>query len=375
VTAALRVSAFTPWYPDAEAPWQGTFVRHKLEALHHLGVDVRVLKLRRGRAGFRVHEVDLDGRRTPRPARVGLGAAHLAALVRRRQLWDEPCDVVLAEGVWATTLLRAVPLPLLGVLHGADPMTLSGARRDPVRRALTARALRRTDGLVAVGAPVMRGLPPDLRGRTTVIENGVPPGVFPRRRVPAGARFAAPDFPHLVTVGNVDTHKNQELLLRGFPAIRRVWPRARWTVVGDGPDRRRLQALRDRTGLTDAVRFTGRLPPAEVAAVLAGCDLFVLPSLREAFGCAYLEAMAVGVPTLVSRRAGLAALVDDERLVDPTDLGDIIGRARAVLGSEAGYSSAVAAGHAVAERCSWTAHAERLSDVLFSCIRPSRVRS
>jgi glycosyltransferase involved in cell wall biosynthesis len=297
-------------------------------------------------------------------------------MIRGSRLWAGPCDIILAEGHWVPTLVRAASLPMVGILHGLDPMTLSGARNDPVRKAIIARSLRRMDELVAVGIPVLHGLPPDLRHRTTVITNGVQLDQYPRRHVSAAQRTMADDFPRFVTVGHVIPDKNHEVLLREFPKVREIWPRAQWTIIGDGTQRRRLERLRDDLGLHDAIRFVGPQSPTEVAATLAGSDLFVLPTLREAFGCVFLEAMAVGVPTLIPRSAGASFLVNDERyLHDPTDAGEIIRKARAILATPAAYEHAVEHGLRIAERSTWSEHAERLLKVLESSISRRRERT
>jgi glycosyltransferase involved in cell wall biosynthesis len=364
----LRVWSFTPWYPTPDAPWQGTFVKSQTEALRERGVDVRVFTVHHGHPFIGIAEVDPDGRRITPQWRV-TGARGLAALMTRPEFPDLDCDVMLAQGNFVPVLLRHAPLPVVGMLRGSEPLTLSGARRNPISRSIIARALHRMDGLVAVGVPILFDLPGDLRDRTTVIENGVHVDTFTRRTVSAAARMSAPDFPRLITVGHVCENKNQELLLRNFPRIREVWPRATWTIVGDGVLRPAMEKLRDDMGLRDAVHFAGRLSPTDLARALGEADLFVMPSLREAFGNVYLEAMAVGVPTLMPRNAGVSFLTrDPSALHDPTDIAEIIAKARAMLATPESYEQAVERGRRLVERCTWSAHAERMESVLRAAV-------
>jgi Glycosyl transferases group 1 len=204
---------------------------------------------------------------------------------------------------------------MVAVLHGPDPMTSSGARKDPVRKAIIRRALGRVDALVAVGMPVPLDLPPHLRGKTTVTENGLQPDVFVARDVCARSRMAAC----------------------------RRWPRATWTIIGDGPQRSRLESLRNSLGLTGSVHFAGRLSPTDVAARFAESDLFVVLSRRDAFGCVYLEAMSVH---------------------DHDDATEIIAKAERVLSDVEAYENAVELSRKLAQRYTWDAHAHRLRDVL-----------
>ena len=368
-----RVLVFTPWYPSPAEPWEGTYTHGQVTALRALGVDARVVKLTWGRPWIKVREVDPDDGSPLAPERRFVTAAQLASIVRRSRLCADSCDLILAQEVWVATALRRLPHPMVAVLHGPDPMTSSGARKDPVRKAIIRRALGRVDALVAVGMPVPLDLPPHLRDKTTVIENGVRPEVFAARDVCARTRMAAPDFPRFITVGNLTTNKNQELLLRCFSDIRHRWPRATWTIIGDGPQRSRLESLRNSLGLAGSVHFAGRLSPTDVAARFAESDLFVLPSRRDAFGCVYLEAMSVGVPTIVSRRAGMAYLVEDDRYVhDPDDATEIIAKAERILSDVEAYENAVDLGRKLAQRYTWDAHAHRLRDVLEKVVRQRR---
>jgi N-acetyl-alpha-D-glucosaminyl L-malate synthase BshA len=80
-------------------------------------------------------------------------------------------------------------------------------------------------------------------------------------------------------------------------------------MVGDGPERLDAEREARELGISDDVRFLGRLDT--VAPILAAADLFLLPSQTESFGLAALEAMACGAPVLASRIGGLPEVVVD----------------------------------------------------------------
>ena len=85
---------------------------------------------------------------------------------------------------------------------------------------------------------------------------------------------------------------------------RRLPPQYRWMVIGDGPHLRRIERLAGELGLASRVVFAGRLSPRETHAELARSHVMALPSVDEAFGVAYVEALAHGVPAIGLRGRG-----------------------------------------------------------------------
>ena len=85
-------------------------------------------------------------------------------------------------------------------------------------------------------------------------------------------------------------------------------PDLRYVIVGDGPERERLEGLARSLGVADRVELRGQLPPDQAAACAREATLFVLPSADEAFGVAYVEALAAQIDALLrdsDRRAVL----------------------------------------------------------------------
>ena len=141
--------------------------------------------------------------------------------------------------------------------------------------------------------------------------------------VPAERRASA-TAPTLVTVGHLVARKRHADVLRALWLLRDSHPALRWVVVGDGPERPALERLAAELGLGRpgglhrAARRTPRRSRPRAAA-----RVFVLPSVDEAFGVAYVEAMAAGVPAIGCRgEAGpeeIAAAGGGIRLVAPGD--------------------------------------------------------
>ena len=100
-------------------------------------------------------------------------------------------------------------------------------------------------------------------------------------------------------------------------------PRLRYVVIGDGPEREPLRRLAAELGVADRVELTGQLPHARALARARRCALFAMPSVDEAFGVAYVEAMAGGLPAIGARGEpgpeDIAAAGGGIRLVAPGD--------------------------------------------------------
>ncbi|GAA2094124.1 hypothetical protein GCM10009759_21370 [Kitasatospora saccharophila] len=178
----------------------------------------------------------------------------------------------------------------------------------------------RNDAVVAVSHAVAAGVGRRRAGDwLTVVHHGpdlggAPSGPAARRA--ARAELGLPEDALVVgTVGNLTAKKDQATLLAAFALLRDKEPDARLVLVGSGP----LEAeLRARAG--DGVLFAGMR--ADVPALLPGWDVFCLSSRQEGLPVALMEAMASGLPSVVTRVGGMPEILDDDvegRLVPPGD--------------------------------------------------------
>lgn len=116
-------------------------------------------------------------------------------------------------------------------------------------------------------------------------------------------------FPVVVCVAGFRHEKRQEDLIRAMAAVRHSFPGALLVLAGSGWYRENLWGFAEEAGVADIVRFAGECE--DVPALLATADVFVLPSSVEPFGMSPVEAMAAGVPVVVTRTGGLAEIVTD----------------------------------------------------------------
>lgn len=138
---------------------------------------------------------------------------------------------------------------------------------------------------------------------------GVDPQAFVP--VPRTADSATARPMRLLCVGRLTPAKGQLLLLRACTRLREQGLAFELTLVGEGPDRARLEAERDQAGLADCVCLAGALNQEQVRAALARADVFVLPSLAEGIPVVLMEAMASGVPVISCPVNGIPELIED----------------------------------------------------------------
>jgi glycosyltransferase involved in cell wall biosynthesis len=172
------------------------------------------------------------------------------------------------------------------------------------------RALK--DALVALGAPA---------AKVRVLRNGVDLAMFrPLNRSEARAHFDV-SSPTLLSVGNLVELKGHDLVIGALPAL----PQYSLLIVGDGPQRNRLQQLAATLGVTGRVKFLGRIAHDQLAAVYSAADALVLASSHEGWPNVLLEAMACGTPVIASNIGGnpevVAAPEAGSLIQDRTSLG------------------------------------------------------
>jgi glycosyltransferase involved in cell wall biosynthesis len=162
----------------------------------------------------------------------------------------------------------------------------------------------------------------------------------------------------IVTVANLVARKRHADVLRALWLLRDRRPHVRYVVVGDGPERPRLEALAERLGVH--AEFRGALPHDQAVAAARDAALFVLTSVDEAFGVAYVEAMAGGVPAIGAHHEpgpeDLARLSEGMQLVAPADPEALARAIDALLADERERRRlGTAARAAVAEHLTWEA--------------------
>jgi glycosyltransferase involved in cell wall biosynthesis len=387
----VRVAVVAEFYPSHRDPVLGIWTHRQALAARDAGADVRVLVLHRlvpprsslagGPSGALGELAELvreprqqvrDGlpvsylpyvsppRHRTYPA-WGAWAAPVLGLALQRLYRSFPFEVLHAHNAVPAgdaarralgALGRARP-PLVVSVHGGD--VLYTAARFKTGAAAVARALRSARLVLANSQGVAELARAHGAGEATVVHLGTD--------VPAAAalvhRREGP--PTLITVAHLIPRKRHGDVLRALAVLAQRHPMLRYAIVGEGPERIALQGLAVRLGVAARVDFHGQLAPAEAIEHARRATLFVMPSTEEAFGTAYVEAMAGGVPAIGCRGEPgpeeIAAAGDGLVLVPPGDIERLSQRIDELLSDphrlrEAGQRARqTVAAHFTWERC------------------------
>jgi phosphatidyl-myo-inositol dimannoside synthase len=251
-----------------------------------------------------------------------------------RLLCGDPIDLVicghihLLPAAWLLAQLRGARLVL--VIHGLEAWTPSHKHKQVARW-----FAQRVDVLIAVSRysaerfAKWSGLSMD---RAFILPNCVDLQKFRpmARDATLTTRYGLKSNKVILTVGRLAC----EARYKGFDPVIEVMPdlisrfaNLKYLIVGDGPDRNRLEAKVHSMGLSNHVIFTGYVPESEKPAHYNLADVFAMPSRGEGFGIVLLEAAACGIPVVGSRADGSReALLDGKlgQLVDPGDRSQLI---------------------------------------------------
>lgn len=248
-------------------------------------------------------------------------------------------------------------VPLVAHVHSLES-DRSPRALDPRIVAIERRALCAAARVVCVSAYTAReverrhGVP---RARLEVVHNAVE-----HSAPPPSPREPDPRRPLVLFLGRVTDQKGPETFLEAAARVLAVQPDVRFAVCGTGD---RLAGAIERAaelGIARRVRFTGFLERVEVERMYALADVFVLPSVSEPFGIAPLEAVARGVPVIVSRQSGVSEVLSGALKVDAWDVVGLADRILAVLRRPALRRSLALRAARDLERLTWEGRGERL---------------
>lgn len=225
-------------------------------------------------------------------------------------------------------------VPVITTLHGTD-ITIVG--KDATLAPVVTFSINESDGVTTVSADLRKDTYEafDVRNEIEVIPNFVDLERFKRQKKDHFKRIICPNNEKLlVHTSNFRKVKRIDDIIKTFAKLKELIP-SKLLLVGDGPERVQMEHLSRELGVCDDVRFVGKLEAIEE--VLSVADLFIMPSEKESFGLAALEAMACEVPVISSNTGGLPELnINGETgfLSNVGDIDDMVRNAHFVLQDE-----------------------------------------
>lgn len=343
----MKVLFITNWYPTHDFSYGGVFVREHARAVAAAGNEVVVLHLARASKecrGLWKMEEELDPE-----LREGIPAYHVYHRLLRLRGASYP--LYLYSAIKAFRRLRAngfepdvihahiydagVPAVMIGKRNGIPVVAteqFTGFPRRTLSRAAVRKAryaYRNADRVLPVSMHLQRAIEAyGIEAKFEIVPNVVDTSLF----FTAPRRAKKNDEKRMIFVGNLEPsqHKGYPTLLEALILLGKRRSDWRLDVIGEGPERLDYQRRTEAAGLQGPVFFPGAKSKREIAEMMRGSDLFVLPSRMETFGCVLAEALASGlpivsttvgsIPEVVPREAGILVPPDDPpALVDALD--------------------------------------------------------
>jgi glycosyltransferase involved in cell wall biosynthesis len=276
------------------------------------------------------------------------------------------------------TLPLASRLPAVVTVHDLTALLYPETHNAKVRLSILPfleRSLEKARRVVAVSQATAADLTfhfPECAARVRVVYEGVDPSFTPASpgEVQAIRReLGAPDG-YILYIGTLEPRKNVHVLLSAWEALRQENPETPPLVLAGGAGWHsrsllaRLAALGNGDHGVSGVRYLGRVEQDHLVRLFQGASVFAYPSLYEGFGLPPLEALACGVPTVVSNTASLAEVTGGAALkVDAQDAAGLAAALRQILSEPARAAELSRRGLLRAERFRWERAAAEMAKV------------
>jgi N-acetyl-alpha-D-glucosaminyl L-malate synthase BshA len=215
---------------------------------------------------------------------------------------------------------QGIYLPIITTLHGTD-ITLVG--RDPSFAPVVAFCINQSDGVTAVSENLKKDTLEhfDINREIIAIPNFIDVSRFRKQKKDHFKKAICPNDEKLIVhTSNFRKVKRIEDVVDIFNIVRKSVP-SKLLLVGDGPERVMIESKCRELGICNDVRFLGKLDAVEE--VLSVADLFIMPSEKESFGLAALEAMACEVPVISTNVGGLPELNIQGKTGFLSNVGDV----------------------------------------------------
>lgn len=264
----------------------------------------------------------------------------------------------------ASLLASLKDIPLLLTSHG----TIKGNWKSPIgifgsfyNRTLLHISLAAANTIHVSNTGILERIPvfDDYKQKLSIIPMGVDTQRFDPKSVTGSPPYPEEYKDTILFVGTFRRYKGLRHLVTAFAEIENRLD-CRLVLVGDGPVRDTLESQIESHGLGSSVIITGHVNDAKLLSAYAGADIFTLPSptISESFGLVTLEAMAMGLPSIVTSGSGIGYVLQrytPGTVVNPGDPGDLAKAIENLLKNPEIYEMEVQEGRKLIEtKFSWT---------------------
>lgn len=215
---------------------------------------------------------------------------------------------------------KGINIPYITTLHGTD-ITLVG--KDPSFESVITFAINESDAVTAVSESLRQETYDSFKinNGIKVIPNFIRSEIYDLPKDPElRLKYAEPNERVICHISNFRPVKRIDDILHVFQRVNKEIP-SKLLLVGDGPERYRLEALCRELNICGRVKYLGKL--RDTSKVLSISDLFMLTSEKESFGVSALEAMASGVPVISSNTGGIPEVNINGESGFTSNVGDI----------------------------------------------------
>ena len=337
----IHVLLLPQYFPTAGSPGKGSFIVDLFNGLSSIGIDVGVIYpsfwgIKDDLKAFRGGKSEMVLPPTARTKiivanypRIPIGLFHfyqwrivVEKLFNRYVATNGMPDIINAHGYWTSNSARMISkkynIPYLLTEHGSYFM--SSAATDYKSRWFRS-AFEDANCVTAVSSFLAEAIGRLYNNvKIRVVPNGLDEGLFSLKRNQLAKGF------HLLSVGHLLPIKGQRMLLRAFQSAFENDRDVYLTIVGEGPDRRELEAFVEANYLQDQVTFLGHLTRKDVMAQMQNSDALVISSSFETFSVVAIEALFTGIPIVSTKCGGPQAIIGprDGWLVEKDNLNAMI---------------------------------------------------
>ncbi len=339
----MKVLILSNLYPNKQFPNNGIFVYEQVENLSVLKVDITVFSpipyvfpffnfVKNKWAKYReIKNIEiLNGKKIFHPKYIAIPGGYLKQYwyliltynmkrVLLNELKEHNFDLIHVQGsapddYTGYKLSQFLKIPYILTIHGDTVLALSKNRS---RFSKSKQAIIKANAVIAVSQKVKKRII-ELTNREEnvfVVNNGY-------TQIESKVDFERKDEKiNILFVGNLIAQKGCLQLLEAFYELSVKYDNIYLQIVGAGPQRKDItQYISNKKNLSRKIQLFGAIPHKKVLELMQKCDIFILPSINEAFGVVYLEAMSFKKPVIGSRGEGICDIIQNGfngLLIDP----------------------------------------------------------